>query len=297
MTPEQYLLASAYLDGELTDEERRLAEADPAVMAEVEELRALHVDLAVVEPPTVEARESAIAAAMAAFSPAAAPSATVPATAATAAAPVVAFKPRPAYAKYLGIAAAVVAVGLLGTVIVNTAGGGDDEASFDASRENTDGAFTERAVSESTEAPADEPASEPEVMAAAEDTAADMAIAEAPVLDDTGGAADAPAEQPAEETATADTEMASPDPSLPGDDTLIVFAEDILFRRDAGELPPTPNTSCTVSDAPNAFILERADVPTELGSVELLLAIDDTTRMVYGIDPETCETLVDAPLP
>ena len=294
MTPEQYLLASAYLDGELTDEERRLAEADPAVMAEVEELRALHVDLAVVEPPTVEARESAIAAAMAAFSPAAASSAMVPATAATAAAPVVAFKPRPAYAKYLGIAAAVVAVGLLGTVIVNTAGGGDDEASFDASRENTDGAFTERAVSESTEAPADEPASEPEVMAsAAEDTAADMVIAEAPVLDDTGGAADAPAE----ETATADVEMAAPDPSLPGDDTLIVFAEDILFRRDAGELPPTPNTSCAVSDAPNAFILERADVPTELGSVDLFVAIDETTRTVYGVDPDTCETLVDAPLP
>ena len=55
-TDEQYLLASAYLDGELTDDERRLAEADPAVMAEVEQLRALQAEIADVEPPTAAAQ-------------------------------------------------------------------------------------------------------------------------------------------------------------------------------------------------------------------------------------------------
>ena len=64
MNAEHEFLASGYVDGDLTDDERRIAEADPAVMAEVEQLRALRAELADVPPPTTDARESAIAAAM-----------------------------------------------------------------------------------------------------------------------------------------------------------------------------------------------------------------------------------------
>ena len=38
MNDDQHILASAYLDGALTDEERAQAEADPEVMAAVERL-------------------------------------------------------------------------------------------------------------------------------------------------------------------------------------------------------------------------------------------------------------------
>jgi hypothetical protein len=289
MTPEQYLLASAYLDGELTAEERRLAEADPAVMAEVEALRALRVELADVEPATAEARESAIAAAMAVFSagagvdaaaslPTAVPSRVVP------------FKPRPAYGRYLGIAAAVIGVGLLGTVIINSGRGSDDTSSDAAELPSIERNMVEDAPAV-TDAAADEPADEPADLAAEMVTAGDAADDMA----DMAVTTDAPASAPAEADVPAATTPA--DPSLPADDVLIIAAEDIIARREAGTLGATPDTRCTVPDAPNAFVLDEVELGTELGSVDLFLAIDDTTRTVYGIDPESCVVLVDAPLP
>jgi hypothetical protein len=78
MNDEQQLLASAYLDGALTDEERARAEADPDVMAAVEQLRELRRALAVVDPPNPARRDAAINAALDAFdaehAPAAPPS-------------------------------------------------------------------------------------------------------------------------------------------------------------------------------------------------------------------------------
>ena len=67
MNAENEFLASAYVDGELTDDERRIAEADPGVMAEVEQLRALRASIADTEPAASEAREAAIAAAMSVY--------------------------------------------------------------------------------------------------------------------------------------------------------------------------------------------------------------------------------------
>ena len=113
MNEEQFFLANAYLDGELTAEERGIAEADPAVMAEVEQLRALQNDLRDVEPPSDAARESAIGAALAEFTSRSSTSTSTgrvaPAVTAAPAAPIV-FRRRPAYARYLGVAAAMVAV-------------------------------------------------------------------------------------------------------------------------------------------------------------------------------------------
>ena len=97
MNDEQIFLANAYVDGELTADERRIAEADPQVMTEVEQLRLLQGELRDVSPPTDAARESAIGAAMAAFDSDAAP--------ASVDTNIIPFRPRPAYAKLLGIAA------------------------------------------------------------------------------------------------------------------------------------------------------------------------------------------------
>ena len=66
---EQLLLASAYMDGELTAEEQARAEADPVVMSMVEELRAVRRQLAIAAPPDEQRRDAAISAALAAAPP------------------------------------------------------------------------------------------------------------------------------------------------------------------------------------------------------------------------------------
>ena len=63
-------LRSAYLDGEATPDERARVEADPALLGEVERLRAARVallDASWFERPSDDAREAAIAAALGAW--------------------------------------------------------------------------------------------------------------------------------------------------------------------------------------------------------------------------------------
>ena len=67
MNDAQHILASAYLDGALTDEERAQAEADPEVMAAVERLGEVRRALAAVEPPDRARRDAAINAALGVF--------------------------------------------------------------------------------------------------------------------------------------------------------------------------------------------------------------------------------------
>jgi hypothetical protein len=63
MNEELILLASAYLDGDVTVDERALVETDPSLLAEVERLRAVRALLADVEPSKISVRESHLAAA------------------------------------------------------------------------------------------------------------------------------------------------------------------------------------------------------------------------------------------
>ena len=60
-------LASAYLDGEATPDERARVEGDPALLAEVERLRAVAAAVAEVPAPSADRRDAAVAAALAAF--------------------------------------------------------------------------------------------------------------------------------------------------------------------------------------------------------------------------------------
>lgn len=74
LTPEERdELASAYLDGEVTAQERAMVEADPDLLARVEQLR--HAAQEVASPATEAGREEIIAEALKAFKPEAEPAA------------------------------------------------------------------------------------------------------------------------------------------------------------------------------------------------------------------------------
>ena len=261
MNDEQIFLANAYLDGELTADERRIAEADPEVMTEVEQLRALQTELRAVPPPSADARESAISAAMASFGSTATDESV--SDHAPTAAPVVPFRPRPAYAKFLAVAAAVVAVAGLGIVVSQNSRGDDDSSDVaadmveEASVERN-GALTESFdTAEATEgddmaddvaddrgsddmaeiAGADEMADDGDVLAA--EPAAEATAEEA---SDDGGAGDAPLADEAEfRQVRADFD---PDAPINDEDELGVYGVHLITERDAGRLPSTPNHAC-----------------------------------------------------
>jgi len=78
MNDDDLELASAYLDGAVSDEERARVDASSELQELVDELRAVRDVVAEVEPPAAAARERAIAAALAVFDGASAPELTAP---------------------------------------------------------------------------------------------------------------------------------------------------------------------------------------------------------------------------
>jgi len=64
MNDDLTLLASSYLDGDVTADERALVETDPEALAEVERLRSVRSLLGDVEPPVISVREAQLAAAL-----------------------------------------------------------------------------------------------------------------------------------------------------------------------------------------------------------------------------------------
>jgi hypothetical protein len=323
MNAEPEHLASAYLDGELTDEERRLAEGDPAVMAEVESLRALRAEIAAVEPPSAAAREAAITAAMSAFAELDGSGAAVGRT------DVAPMRPRRDLTRWLGVAAAVVVAAALGIVATQAGGrgGGDDSAA--------DEAASEPAATSAARVPAAD---------AAEDPAEDLMIASEASQDDDGAAdvagdaesalsdvaeqaeeataeeataeevtAEAPAEATAEESAAEeptteaadDTAVAAtptvplPDPARYFDDDLAIetpiqlqsAAWFLIGRRDAGELGPTPEYRC-----PFAFVLDRASYRTGGTDFEVLIDVDESSNIVSAVDEATCNVIAESPI-
>jgi hypothetical protein len=180
MNDEQQLLASAYLDDALTDEERARAEADPDVMAAVEQLREIRRSLSTVDPPDRARRDAAINAALAAFDaerrPAAPP-------------PVSSLASRRA-SKWIVAAAAALVLVIAGGILASRGddGGGDDSAGGGAAA--TEAATDEQLLSdtagggaeattggtaatpEADTRAADDPGAAPETAAAAATTAA-----------------------------------------------------------------------------------------------------------------------------
>ncbi|MGB7880955.1 MAG: hypothetical protein WBL31_19475, partial [Ilumatobacteraceae bacterium] len=64
MNDDDTLLASAYLDGDVTEDERALVETDLELLAEVARLRQVRALLADQEPPSISRREEHLAAAL-----------------------------------------------------------------------------------------------------------------------------------------------------------------------------------------------------------------------------------------
>jgi len=64
MNDDRSLLASAYLDGDVTADERARVENDPQLLTEVERLRSVRALLSDVEPPSISVREAQLATAL-----------------------------------------------------------------------------------------------------------------------------------------------------------------------------------------------------------------------------------------
>ena len=290
MNDDQYLLASTYLDGELTAAERRLAEADPAVMTEVDRLSALRAQLRSVEPPSETARERAIDAAMATFAQAARPAPAINAVTRT-----VEFRRRPSYARYLGFAAAVVAVGVLGLVVANglSTDGDDDSASFDAADVAIESPTDDAATDDNTAADADRAFTESAEAGSAEDAFDTVAPMEDMVAAD--DAQDAPTAemdsgQPDASLAPA-APIIDPDQPLGSPAELGAYGGYLLELRADGSLPPTPNTACS-----QAGVLGLTQYVFDELPIDVLVAVDERDRTVTAINPDTCEPLVVGPL-
>lgn len=314
-------LASAYLDGELTDEERRAAETDPAVMAEVEQLRVLRAGLIDVEPPSDRAREAAIGAAMAAFHEQTAAAATPAAATDGGDATVVPMWRRFTGPQWLGTAAAALVL-VVGVGVIATQTGGDDDEGFDMATDAADDAADEPAddggdladtgrIAESELADdtfAAESGDDAE-MERAEESATAM-VADEPTdemagdeMSDADDAAEEPAEEPADDAADdGGLELFPPaldDPSvhfevdapIVGPLQLRAAAWYLLEQRDEGVLGPTPEYRCEFYN-----VLSEAlyDVDGETRAV--LLEIDETDRMVYVVERDGCVVLASVEL-
>jgi hypothetical protein len=190
MNEELILLASAYLDGDVTVDERALVETDPALLAEVERLRAVRALLADTEPPRISVRESHLAAAFDVWDrlpdaeragrgrdatptdrAAAAGAASVMAPAS------LRDRRRPTTTRWLTGAAAALVLVLAGGLVVQLtgAGGSDDDSSTAGSADSAEPAQTssDAAASLATEDDAAEEGADGAVPESAGDAAAD----------------------------------------------------------------------------------------------------------------------------
>lgn len=288
---ELILRASAYLDGELDADEQARAEADPAVMAEVEALRSLQDEIRDVEAPDADVRETAIASALAEFD------ALQPA-----AHRVVPFRPRPSYSRWLTAAAAVVAVGLVGVVVAQSAGG-DDEDSAAIEADVAEAPSAERADTAAADAEIQSSVTESDVFAAEMATAeaagdmGDAAGTQAPAV-----AGSAPAENPAEDGgAPPSSEVTTMSTVAPVDvpqttaprtldepvteDTLFAIGRDLLAQFEAGTLT-TPETACEFG---SYVILARVGFVVGDDQREAIIAADPDFPEVGAFDAATCQ--------
>ena len=306
---ERTILASAYLDGEVTPDERARVESDQELLDEVESLRQVRAVLgATAEPAPVSVRENHLAAALDVFDRMGEtdPRDATPSAASATPTPLAARRTRRDWNRtLLGAAAALVIVAGVGAVIRGVMVGTGDDDDSDAS----------------DAAPADEPADEPaeEEADAALESGALERIDEGEVFDSGGDAesADEPAFEPADESATepADesdeameeepaeeaTDDAASDPSDPPaeadlvelstEQDLIDFAAPAAFAPDGEFDAEAPFTTCA-----DEFGIDRLAEPAVVDGVQVNIGIDIDTLTAFAYTDECVEVLT-APLP
>jgi hypothetical protein len=322
MNDDQILLANAYFDDDLDVVGRQRAEADPEVMAEVERLDRLRGELLDSTPPSAATRDAAIAAAMAHFPPAMRVTGSGAPTPNTA-------PPRRRFdlARPLGIAAALVAIGALGVIVIDNSGNddaddaGDAGASLsldtaradDAADEGVEDSAEAGAFAETADAAAATPQMSESMAAddagdgeaelgadAAEDDASEGAVALEASGDmgedtaDSGGSA-VVVLRPSADGAPV---IGGGGPLLPTLARVVEFAAELDALRTSDALPPTPNTRCGPPDPDQTSeIIAESDFDTDAGTRRLLVAVDLVDDYVFAVDPDTCEVVVSGPLP
>jgi hypothetical protein len=272
-------LVNAYLDGEVSADERVRVEADPALMAEVEQLRRLRTALADVAPPPEATRERAIAAALAHFDE----QADAP-TAPSASSKVVPLAGRRATRWMKAVSAAAAAAVLVVGGFLIASRPGDDDADDAAQVRATDaaGAATEEepaaapAIAESatTTSP---PATTTSRLAAA-DTAVEAEMADAPMI--------AAAEPTGSTETAADTRQVvrNPDDLAALAETLDetpALVEDIIADCEGGR---PPAADATFEDA-DGIAVDIVVAGTADGYAAV--SVDDCTILLRAPDPDS----------
>jgi hypothetical protein len=279
-TPDALSRASAYLDGELDAAEIAAAEADPAVMAEVAQLRSLQEAVRAVGEPTSSARDGAIAAALAEYDRKRHP------------APVIRSRPRPAYTRWLAVAAAVAGLAALGAVIATNSRGGDDNDAAGALASDQF-ASSEEASSASARVATDgggAPAAPQPEAATQSQSAEAVGATEAPAAS-LYAAADSAAEAPATTLAAAGVASSPPpfDPNTPIPNELELgrVGRQLLAEWEDGSRDSKTGTPCDAS-IPDAVLLSDALLIVDGTARPVLVAGNRETRETFALDPTTC---------
>lgn len=301
MNDEQYLLASAYLDGDVTPTERAHAEADNDVMQAVAAMRSIGAVLADAPAPAPAVQSTAIRAALAEFD------ATYARHSDRAVAPVVAVRSVRWGRRYLAVAAGLATVAGLGVLAANLLGdqlGGDNDSAgtladerFELAAESAPGDDTTMAAESAGDA------------GASAITDVDDAARSSEAPSDPMGAADttsAPAQAPPVWDRADVPPVSDPTAVLTSPAELTGLGLYLLAQADAGTLGPTPEGSCSYATAHGATpTVDPADVAVLAtaryqfadGAREVLVAVDHATGQTFALDGAACAVLVDGLVP
>ncbi len=295
MTDDPITLASSYLDGEVTADERARVEDSSELLAEVERLRQVRAVIATDEPAAISTRERQLAAALDVWdrlpshddTAETTPPGTAPLRQTAAARPTSLSARRSARRGMsrglMAVAAALIVVAGAG-IVINFATGTSDDSSADSNE------------------------------------SADVAAAPAPAENDAGdGAGEPAAAETADELATAaDSEQAPPELDL----AVLASADDLsdyalgyaiaLNEGKAIEESTEPSADTDTADASAATVAPTLAPPVDLCDLvdayvgparwvgydePIAVGVDVSTDTVVAYDPATCQVIATVPVP
>lgn len=265
---ERQLLASAYLDGEVTAQERSRAESDPAVLAEVEVLRSVRQRLAGVDATAdadADRRDAVIAAALAAAPPAIQRPPT----------PSLDARRRARWLTPVAAAAAALVIVVGGVVVTRNSGSNDDSASLSATT-----ALGARTAADEEDAAGGD---------AAETTSAADQATTAP-----GAATTAAAAETIPEATTAEaTEGTEASAAPTGEPSVVRSTDDLVALDTLQEFDGPPPDARAPTCALGRFVTFAIYQPTdEAVPVSIEVFALETTGELIAADPGTCEVLL-----
>lgn len=280
----ELLAVNAYLDGEATPDERALVDSSPELLALVDEWRELREQTASVEVPSA-ARESALAAALAAFDNAHA-SLNPPA------ANVVRLERRQRQYRFLVGAAAAVAIVFGGLVVVQGGLGGSDHddassATFEAPAETEAPAAAEPMIA--MDAPADEAATRME-SEAGDTFSQPPAPAAAPEATESPAASAAPADtEGPTEIGDGSGSGSDPDalPRIDREDQLVAY-----YSANRSVVPTTAPAATTADAAPCMAGPDLVVGKVDFRGTPALVVISNDGEVLKAIDASTCIVLL-----